>query len=181
MKNPKRFVITGGAGFGKSSIIEQLEALGFTCFHEISRSIIQEQLLTNGDILPWKNLELFSKVVIEKRLEQYQQANNFNLSFFDRGIPDAISYLIKENIAMPPAYYTYLKEYTYQSAVFITPPWLEIFKNDSERKENFEQAGKDHYFIETIYRNLGYDIIEIPKTNLNNRVQFVLHKIQQYI
>ena len=52
----QRIVITGGPGFGKTSIIDELESRNFPCQHEVSRTIIKEQLEIGGDILPWKNL-----------------------------------------------------------------------------------------------------------------------------
>ena len=39
----QRFVITGGPATGKSSIIEYFQKIGYPCFEEVSRAIIQEQ------------------------------------------------------------------------------------------------------------------------------------------
>ena len=63
-----KIVITGGPGFGKSSLIFELEKRGYYSQHEISRNIIKEQLESGGDILPWKNLSTFSRLVFEKRI-----------------------------------------------------------------------------------------------------------------
>jgi predicted ATPase len=177
VNKPKRFIISGGPGFGKTSIISALEKRGYICFHEISRGIIKEQLEQNGDILPWKNLEAFSKIVIDKRNLQFEEAKQYSISFFDRGIPDAIAYLNKENIVLTEHYLNLLKEKTYHHLAFLTPPWREIFCNDSERIENFEQACEAHYQIEKTYTEIGYTIVEIPKIGVSERADFILNKI----
>jgi predicted ATPase len=177
MENPQRYVITGGPGFGKTSIIEELKQAGFICFNEISRGIIREQLAVNGDLLPWKNIEGFSRIVLEKRIIQYNEAQRYRVSFFDRGIPDVIAYLIKENIELPSAYIKHLEEKSYSPIIFITPPWADIFKNDNERMEDFDQACEAHYFIEKTYSDLGYQIIEVPKLSVKERVAFILQQI----
>lgn len=177
MNNPKRFVITGGPGFGKTSIVSELEERGFICFHEISRSIIKEQLDKGGDIVPWKNLEAFSRIVLEKRIAQYEDAQRYRVSFFDRGIPDAIAYLIKENHELPSSYVKLLEEKSYSEIAFLTPPWPEIFRNDNERIENFEQACEAHFHIEKTYKELGYKVIEIPKLSVKERVEFIIAQI----
>lgn len=177
MNKPKRFIISGGPGFGKTSIISALEKRGYICFHEISRGIIKEQLEQNGDILPWKNLEAFSKIIIEKRSIQFDEARHYSISFFDRGIPDAIAYLNKGSISLNENYINLLKDKLYHNLTFLTPPWREIFCNDSERIENFEQACEAHYQIEKTYKEIGYTVIEIPKMGVNERVDFIINKI----
>lgn len=172
-----KYVITGGPGFGKTSIINELEKLGYCSVHEVSRSIIREQIDKNGDILPWKNLDTFSRIVFERRIKQYKETPLNKTCFFDRGIPDVIAYMVLDELELPTKYTTALKEYNYNNLVFLTPPWEEIFVNDSERKENFEQAVKAHLQIEKTYQELGYTTIEIPKLDVNKRAIFILQHI----
>lgn len=171
---PKRVIITGGPGFGKTSIVAGLEQRGFPCFHEISRSIIREQIDKGGDILPWKNLEAFSRIVAEKRLEQYNSAEANEITFFDRGIPDVIAYMIKANLELPSSYVRWLQDYNYHAIVFITPPWEKIFVNDSERIETISDAIVAHEFITKTYSDLGYELKELPKISIEERVDFIL-------
>ena len=170
----KRIVITGGPGFGKTSIINELEKRGYACNHEISRSIIKAQLEKGGDILPWKNLEAFSRIIIEKRIEQFDCSESFEIAFFDRGIPDVIAYMIKANLELPSSYIKSLEEYNYSENIFITPPWNDIFLNDAERFENFEEACEAHFHIEKTYKDLGYKLVELPKISVKERVDFIL-------
>lgn len=174
-----KYIITGGPGFGKTSIINQLENLGYHSVHEISRSIIREQIDKGGDILPWKNLETFSRIVFERRIKQFEEAPNRKTCFFDRGIPDVVAYMVLDELELPSKYTSALEEYSYNTYVFLTPPWQEIFINDGERKENYEQAVKAHNQIEKTYRQLGYNTIEIPKVNVEERAAFILQYVNK--
>lgn len=172
-----KIIISGGPGFGKTSVINALNQLGFACEHEISRSIIKEQLDNGGDILPWKNLELFSRIVFEKRVKQFHEAPGQGLVFFDRGVPDVLAYMMLDNIEIPDKYYKSLLEINYSNLVFLTPPWELIFTNDSERMENFSQAVVIHQKIEEMYRELGYQTCALPLLPVNERVNFILNTL----
>ena len=58
-----KYIITGAPGTGKTSIINDLISRDFSCVKENSREVISEQLLTGGDILPWKNQIAFDPIV----------------------------------------------------------------------------------------------------------------------
>lgn len=48
------YVITGGPGTGKTSLIEALERDGLKTIKEVARDIIKEQQQQGGEALPWK-------------------------------------------------------------------------------------------------------------------------------
>jgi predicted ATPase len=174
-----KYIITGGPGFGKTSIIDALALRGYNTVPEISRGIIKKELETGGDVLPWKNLETFSRLVFEKRILQYKEfENHLSPTFFDRGIPDVVAYMEKDEIELPEKYTKALVEFQYNNIVFITPPWKDIFLNDNERKENFNEAVEIQKFIEKTYTTLGYKLIEIPKFSIEERVEFIVENLK---
>ncbi len=58
---------------------------------------------------------------------------------------------------------------------FVLPPWQDIFKSDSERYENFEQATKIYQYLLTTYKRYGYTLIEVPFGNVKQRTDFILN------
>ena len=62
MKNSTErfYVITGGPGVGKTTLIEGLRDLGFNTIDEDARKIIKNQVEIQGQGLPWKNKELYA-------------------------------------------------------------------------------------------------------------------------
>jgi predicted ATPase len=55
------FVITGGPGAGKTTLIEALRAAGCVCAPEAGRQIIQDEVASGGTALPWTDPRAFSK------------------------------------------------------------------------------------------------------------------------
>src|SRR5262249_45119168 len=55
------FILTGGPGSGKSSLIDALERLGYRRSVEAGRGIIQDQVDIGGRALPWADRVLFAE------------------------------------------------------------------------------------------------------------------------
>lgn len=176
---PKKVIVSGGPGFGKTSIINELEAQNHICMHEVSRSIIKEQLEIGGDILPWKNLSTFSRLIFERRVKQFEEAVENKWVFFDRGLPDIMAYMGKDELEIPSKYIQKIQECSYFPHVFIVPPWKEIYAKDEERKEDFITASELHNYISDTYNNLGYNTVVIPKISVVDRVKFILDYIEK--
>jgi predicted ATPase len=47
------FVLTGGPGSGKTTLIEALNARGYATTEEAGRGVIREEMRNNGSGLPW--------------------------------------------------------------------------------------------------------------------------------
>lgn len=177
MASNKKYIITGAPGTGKTTIIDALNDRGVYCNGEISRSIIQEELDKGGDALPWKNLTAFSERVIVLRAQQHSTAPEDQPSFYDRGIIDVLAYMDKDKLSIPESWFEMAKKHPYNKKVFIAPPWEKIFTNDEERKETFEVAKEIHEFLCKTYRDYGYELIEIPKASVEERIEFLLKSI----
>ena len=175
----KRIVISGAPGTGKTSIITKLSESGYKCHKEVSREIIANQIQINGLITPWQDLFKFSEIVIKERLKQYNQATN-KIEFYDRGIIDSFAYLLKDNIRLEEEWISIARKYQYYNKVFITPPWEEIYHTDHERKEDFISATKIHSYLLEAYKSFNYKTIIVPKTKIQERINFILNEIEQY-
>lgn len=174
-----RIVITGGPGFGKSSIIRELENRRYSVFHEVSREVLDHQVKTGGDVLPWKDHQAFNEVVFKGRLESFHAAANSQvLYFYDRGLPDSLAYLLADDKQIPEHFRAEAKHCNYYHRVFFTPPWKEIYQVDNERWEEFTHAEKIHASILRFYEELGYELVEIPKISVQDRVNFILDRIK---
>lgn len=87
------YVITGGPGTGKTSLIEELKIVGYQTVKEVARDIIKEQQQQGGDALPWKDTVLYTSMMLERSVESYlAHKENEGILFFDRGIPDTLAY-----------------------------------------------------------------------------------------
>lgn len=174
----KKFVITGAPGTGKTSIINHLKTKGYNCIDEISREIISEQIARNGEILPWKNLSAFSESVFKIRESQLLNCKN-TLIFFDRGIVDIDAYMKLGKLEIPKHLEKSIKKNRYNTEVFYTPVWAEIYTNDEERKESLDQAKQIENEILSSYTFYNYQLIKIPKGSVEERANFILSHIKK--
>ena len=169
------FILTGGPGSGKSAIIEQLKAQGYICCEEVGRQIIQEQLAMGGNALHWGDRLKFRDLMFARSIEDYARLQNeTGFVLFDRGIPDLIGYCHLINEPVPDEYWNAVKAYRYNPLVFIAPPWQEIYVNDKERKQDFQEAIDTYESIKKGYLACGYQVAELPKSSIEDRVQFIL-------
>src|SRR5690606_41539226 len=95
------YIITGGPGVGKTTLINELNNYGYQTVQECARKIIKGQIKTKSEGLPWKNKGLYSKLMFEASLESYDTINagiRSDFIFFDRGILDSICHMEIEHI-----------------------------------------------------------------------------------
>ena len=129
MKEAKFYVITGGPGVGKTTLLSALKNKGFFEVPEDARRIIKEQMQINSESLPWKNKSLYADLMFEASLNTYQKIVNGSYDktiFFDRGILDTICYRSMENLPISEELNKLVNAHPYNRKVFILPPWEEI-------------------------------------------------------
>lgn len=171
----RRYIITGGPGSGKSTLIAGLEARGHRCYPEVSRELIRREALRPDGVMPWNDLKAFARLAFREMIIQHHHAEEIgDTCFFDRALPDIFGYLRRSELDIPADYLEAHDACRYQKRVFILPPWPDIYVNDSERPQSFEEAEALHHAIRATYRSLGYDLVEVPKLPVETRCDFVL-------
>lgn len=175
----KRFyVITGGPGSGKSSLLAALASRGFSTTAEAGRGIIQDQMAIDGRALPWSDPLLFAELMLSWDMRSYRVAEQWDGPvFFDRGIPDVLGYLKLMNIALGPHMQKAATTFAYNRTVFIAPPWKEIFRQDRERKQDFEEAVRTYDALAAVYTALRYQLVQLPQVSIEERTWFILDRI----
>lgn len=173
-------VITGGPGTGKSTIIDALIEKGYSCYPEISREVTLEAKRQGVDQLFLTEPLLFSQMLLDGRLKQYQNAlqESSSLVFIDRGVPDILAYMHFIGDDYPDHFDHSCQECRY-SKVFVLPPWEEIYESDEARYENFEQAKVIYDHLKSTYAKYGYDLTEVPTGTVENRIHYILKHLQE--
>jgi len=183
--NPKRIVITGGPGTGKSSVIRELEAAGHHCFHEVIRSMTFEakkeaepgSFITNP-LAFVSDPYLFNRQLLEGRLQHFGEAAGINhtVVFYDRGIPDVLAYMDFFRQVYGPEFETACR-YNRYDKVILLPPWEEIYVSDNERLESFQEALQIHNYLTATYQRFGYDPVSIPVGTVRERAEHILQEL----
>ena len=166
------FVITGGPGSGKTSLIAALD--GIHRMPEAGRAIIQEQLAAGGDALPWKSPLAFAEKMLERDIAAWEAARQLEGPvIFDRGIPDVVGYLQWSGLPVPSHLVQAAAARRYNRRVFLAPPWPEIFTQDAERKQSWTEAEATCQVMREVYAGLGYELVELPLVPVAERATFV--------
>ncbi|ULT22966.1 AAA family ATPase [Sphingobacterium sp. E70] len=61
---------------------------------------------------------------------------------------------------------------------YLSSPWQEIYETDNERKQTWEEAEATFNQMKSVYERLGYEVVEIPKTTVEQRYQFILEVLR---
>ncbi len=177
--NAERYLIlTGGPGAGKSALIETLRQSGYATSVEAGRGIIQHQMDIGGRALPWIDPALFAEMMLDWEMRSYDIARTkVGAVFFDRGVPDVAGYLRLMGLPIPEYVRKAVEVFRYNRRVFIAPPWKEIFCQDRERKQDFDEAVRTYDALAVTYSEFGYELVEIPRAPIPERVHFILQNI----
>ena len=174
----KRIVLIGGPSTGKTTLLNALKAKGHTCFDEVSREVTKAAQEEGIDQLFLTQPLLFSELLLERRIKQYQEASQLDQQFvfIDRGIPDVTAYMDFIGQDYPEKFKEACSVYKYDH-IFVLPPWREIHTTDQERYESFEEALNIQEELINTYKAYGYKPIEVPKADVENRVAFILENL----
>lgn len=130
--NPNLFVISGGPGAGKTTVLLELEKFGFRHVPEVARQIIQEQVKSGGKALPWEDREAYTHLMLQYSIESYLRHSPAVVPMFsDRGIPDTLSYARLIGFQEEHALQAACRECRHASSIFLAPPWEEIYEIDA--------------------------------------------------
>ncbi|SOC40929.1 predicted ATPase [Rhizobium subbaraonis] len=174
-----RFVLLSGcSGGGKSVLLSALRNRGFAAFEEPGRQVVREHLLIDGPALPWRDQALFAELCVSRAMQQMTAATESSGPvFFDRGIVDAVAFFEYLGRDVPAHLERAARVLRYRRTVFVTPPWPQIFLADRERRHSYEEAVAQYDASIATFRRLDYQPLELPKTSVESRADFILGRI----
>lgn len=92
----RRFVVTGGPGGGKSTLLDALAERGYRVAPEAARRLTKERL--SSRLPPRPDPVSFARAILNSDMEQYRAATDHDgTTFFDRGVLDALYMLDLES------------------------------------------------------------------------------------
>lgn len=175
----QRVIVTGGPGAGKTTLLRTIAARGYACMPDNARAIIRDR--KEKGLCPRPPAAEFAQQVLRLDIDCYRAAQSSEkYVFFERGIPDALCALDQLGVLSPIDATRYLEAYIYFPAVFVLPPWEQIYCTDSERDEDFVHSNRVHDQILKWYVQCGYDVVAVPRVPVSERTRFLLATLDRY-
>jgi len=164
-------VITGAPCAGKSTVIDELERLGYAVVLETVREYIESEI-ENGRTLDDIRADgkSFQRGLIPRKIEIENTLDPESLVFFDRAMPDSLTYF--RSVGLDPEEIMHHCRMRRYAQIFLLDR-LPI-KIDNVRNENDLAAAELEFQLEADYKLLGYEIIRVPIMPIAQRVQFIL-------
>ncbi len=155
IEKPNFFVITGGPGVGKTTVIRHLQALGELAVQETHRAVIREQVAAGGSAVPWIDPDAYARLTAQRDIAIFDgMAGEARRVFFDRGIMDSHG---GQGVKPWPEIVEAVRTRRYNRGVFIFPAWREIYETDAERKQDWPEAERTYERIRSNLQFLGYE------------------------
>jgi predicted ATPase len=166
----RRFVLTGGHGVGKSSLIRALEAQGEAVAYEAAQDV-RLRLEARGTAFPTDREDFESLCLALHRQREERATTCAERVFLDRGAPDHLVYAELGHWTLTPDEIEYCLASRYD-AVFLVLPHQQpttLARSEQVFSERLTEA------LRTMYaEQLGMVVHEVPPGALADRVNSVL-------
>jgi len=166
-------VLSGCSGGGKSTLLSELRRRGYGTVDEPGRRVVKDEIANGGQALPWIDPAAFAQLAIELAIEDFRTAESLSgWVFFDRGLVDAA--VAREHTTGEHVLERLRPSHRYHPTVFLAPPWPEIYVSDPERRHGFDDAVAEYGRLERAYPALGYRVVVLPKSSVEERADLIL-------
>lgn len=169
---PNFFVLTGGPGVGKTTLIDHLAEQGERVVPENARAVIRDELAAGGDGVPWRDNDRFVALTTARDIAAFvARVNESRRVFFDRGLMD----MYGANGATPTSeLIEAIRSRRYNARVFVLPSWREIYETDTERRQDWPEAEATFASVVAMLPRLGYHPLVVPNGPVEQRAAFIL-------
>ena len=154
MRNRNLYVLTGGPGGGKSTVLDILDGMGYHTVREAGRKIIRSRQ-NRRECRPWADTARYARLMsLQSRNDFEKHADLGEPCFFDRGIVDVWGYCRLIGLPVFRELKNAAEKCLYNERVFLFPFWEEIYVNDSERKQSPDEARETCRILKDTYERL---------------------------
>jgi predicted ATPase len=92
---------------------------------------------------------------------------------FDRGFPDVVGFLDVAGLPVSATIDRACRELRYTGPLFRAPAWQDIYAQDAERIQTWDEAMASDAAVTAAWRRYGYDPIDLPLGSVADRLAFV--------
>lgn len=169
-------VLTGAPGAGKTTLLDAAAAAGIATSPEVARRILQER---GGMALREDDPLAFAESMAEAHAREYERfAGHPGTVLFDRGFPDVVGFLDVSGLPVPRAVDRICRDLRYDGPILRAPAWADIYVQDAERIQDWQGAVDSDLAVTAAWRRYGYTVVPLPLVPVEQRLAFLLGRIQ---
>lgn len=163
------YILTGMPGYGKTSVIKQLELYEFRVIHEAATDIITEQQYRSNSE-PWRYPDFIDKIITLQK--QRQISAQVKLQYYDRS--QICTYALAIYLGFAPSGILQaeidriINDNIYQKRVFFLEN-LGFIENTNVRKITFEEALKFEETHLCTYKKFGFELVKVKSMPIVDR------------
>lgn len=168
---PRRAVLTGAPGAGKSTLLDAAAAAGLMTSPEVARELLRTP---GGMELRASDPLGFAEAMLEAHADEFEKhVGEPGPVLFDRGFPDVAGFLDVSGLAVPKAVDRACRRLRYAGPILRAPAWRDIYRQDAERIQTWEEAVASDEAVTAAWRRYGYDLIDLPYSSVTERLEFL--------
>jgi len=171
-----RFILTGAPGCGKTTLLRAMGARGYSIVNEAATAVIAKAQ-AQGDDEPWTRRGFIDEIL---KVQQHQEVYSPHLlrgpQIFDRSpvctlaLNTYLGYPASAHLSAEIKRIT--REQVYAHRVFFVAN-LGFIRPTPARKITFQASLKFQQVHADTYRRLGYELIDVPRASVADRVSLI--------
>ncbi|GIJ66926.1 AAA family ATPase [Virgisporangium ochraceum] len=167
----RRYILTGAPGAGKTTILAGLRERGYPVVDEAATDVIARRQ-REGHPEPW-TAPGFLDAILDLQLRRQRQPDTGPARVFDRSPICTLALARYAELPVPPALAgevdRIVAEGFYRPTVFFVR-LLGFVTPTAARRISFEQSVRFEGIHERVYREHGFELVEVPAGPLDDRV-----------
>ncbi len=164
-------VLTGAPGAGKTTLLEAAAAGGLQTSPEVARDLLRRP---GGMDLRARDPIGFADAMAQAHVEEFERVRaSANATVFDRGLPDVVGFLDVSGLPVSPAIERMCRTLRYDGPILRAPAWQEIYQQDDQRIQDWDEAVASDAAVTAAWRRYGYDVIDLPLAPVDARLVFL--------
>lgn len=164
-------MLTGAPGAGKTALLEAAANAGLPTSPEVARNLLRQP---GGMALRADDPLGFADAMAEAHCREFERFAGLGQAvLFDRGLPDVVGFLDVSGLPVSPTIDQICRTIRYHGPVFRAPAWAQIYRQDSERIQDWEAAVASDQAVSAAWRRYGYDPVDLPLLPVGERLAFV--------
>jgi len=177
--NPKRYILSGTPGCGKTSILRALEVAGFLVVEEAATDIIALRH-AQGIAEPHTHHAFIDDITNLQKHRQMRMADLAQVQFHDRSpvctYALAVFLGFPISITLADEIERIEKQQIYRRQVFFIEN-LGFCEPSAARRISFEDSLRFEKVHEQTYRSFGYECVRVAPQELSARVEQITHYV----